>query len=264
MSDAAVQLERIPGPGGGDIVVLRFARPDTMNAISRELQAALDQSFAELAADRSVRAVILIGSGRAFCAGADLKERATMSAAEVDMFLANSVRIFSALEDLPAPTIAAINGFALGGGLELALCCDLRLAAADVQLGLPETSLGIIPGAGGTVRLSRAIGPARAKELIFTAARIPAARALELGLVQAVVAAQDLLPAALELARNIAKNAPIALAAAKRAINGGLELEKSAALKLERECYESTLNSRDRQEALSAFREKRAPIFTGE
>lgn len=264
MSEAAVQLERIPGPGGGAIVLLRFARPDTMNAISRELQAALDQSFTELAADRSVRAVILSGSGRAFCAGADLKERAAMSAAEVDQFLANSVRIFSALEDLPAPTIAAINGFALGGGLELALCCDLRLAAADVQMGLPETSLGIIPGAGGTVRLSRAIGPARAKELIFTAARISAARALELGLVQSVVAAEDLLPAAIELAQSIARNAPIALAQAKRAINGGLEMEKGAALKFERECYELTLSSRDRMEALAAFREKRAPIFTGE
>lgn len=264
MSEAAIQLERIPGPGGGVLVVLRFARPDTMNSISRELQTALDRNLADLAADRNVRAVILIGSGRAFCAGADLKERAAMSPAEVDQFLADNLRIFSALEDLPAPTIAAINGFALGGGLELALCCDLRLAAADVQMGLPETSLGIIPGAGGTVRLSRAIGPARAKELIFTAARIPAARALELGLVQSVVAAEDLLPAALELARNIAKNAPIALAQAKRAINGGLEMEKDAALKFERECYERTLNSRDRQEALTAFREKRAPIFTGE
>ncbi len=264
MSEAALELERIPCPSGGVVVVLRFARPDRMNAISRELQADLDRSLATLAADRAVRTVIIIGSGRAFSAGADLKERAEMSAAQVDRFLADNLRIFAALEDLPQPTIAAINGFALGGGLELALCCDLRLAATDAQMGLPETSLGIIPGAGGTVRLSRAIGLARARELVFTAARISAERALELGLVQSVHPAEELLPAALKLAQSIAKNAPIALAQAKRAINGAFELEKNAALKFERECYEATLPTRDRLEALAAFREKRAPIFTGE
>jgi enoyl-CoA hydratase/carnithine racemase len=168
------------------------------------------------------------------------------------------------LEALPQPVVAALNGVALGGGLELALACDLRLAAEGVEVGLPEVGLGIIPGAGGTQRLPRLLGVARAKELILTARRVTAAEALAMGLVSAVVPPERLLEEALALAGRVARNAPISLRQAKRAIDGGLHLPLGQALDLENRLYQDCIPTRDRQEALRAFAEKRTPIFTGE
>ncbi len=235
-----------------------------MNAFSSQLVAELERAVASLEKDRDVRALVLTGAGRAFSAGADLKERATMNRTEVEEFLTRVGRLFRIVETLPFPTIASINGFAFGGGLELALCFDLRIAARSAQLGLTETSLGIIPGAGGTQRLARAIGVPRAKEMILTARRISAERALELELVHEVVEDGALEERASALALEVTRNAPIALAAAKWAIDSGRHLPLDEALAVERTAYARTLDTKDRVEALAAFREKRPPIFTGE
>ena len=171
---------------------------------------------------------------------------------------------FDGFEALPQPVIAAVNGVALGGGLELALACDLRVAAQGAELALPEVGLGIIPGAGGTQRLPRVIGAARAKELILTARRMGAAEALAVGLVTQVVAGPELQEAALALAQRVTRHAPISLRQAKRAIDGGLSLPLPQALDLENALYQACIPTSDRREALAAFAEKRAPIFKGE
>jgi enoyl-CoA hydratase/carnithine racemase len=206
----------------------------------------------------------LHGAGeRAFCAGADLKERAAMAPDEVTAFLGQLRRLNDGVAALRCPVIAAINGAAMGGGLELALACDLRLVAADASMGLTETSLAIIPGAGGTQRLPRIVGMARAKELIFTARRIDADEALRIGLVNEVVPRSRLLERAREIADEIAHNSPLAVAQAKRSVNRGIERPLEQALAIEQECYAPLLKTADRLEALKAFTEKRKPEFTG-
>jgi enoyl-CoA hydratase/carnithine racemase len=234
------------------------------NAISRAMLAELEALVARVSTGREVRAVVITGAGdKAFCAGADLKERAGMSEPEVREFLDRLRRTFRALETSDAIFIAALNGAALGGGTELALACDLRVAAPAAELGLTEVRLGIIPGGGGTQRLPRLIGPGRAKELILTGRRVGAAEALSLGLVNRVAESGKLLETALELAQAIAGNAPIALAAAKRAVAEGLALPMDQALRVELEQYERVLRTEDRLEGLRAFAEKRAPVFRG-
>ena len=226
---------------------------------------ALRAEAARAASQPGLRVIILTGEGtRAFCAGADLKERAAMSEDEVHAFHAGLRRTLVAVEASPQVYVAALNGAALGGGLELALACDLRLASDAAQLGLPEVSLGIIPGGGGTQRLPRLLGVARAKELILTARRISAVEALAMGLIAALSPPQRLLPDALALAERVARNAPIALRQAKRAIDGALALPLDEGLTLEHQLYQACLGTRDRQEALRAFAEKRHPQFTGE
>jgi enoyl-CoA hydratase/carnithine racemase len=235
------------------------------NSLSMAMLREGAEHLARAAADRTLRVVVITGQGaRAFCAGADLKERAGMSEAEVAGFHRAVRQLLGGLEALPQPVVAALNGAALGGGLELALACDLRIAAEGIEVGLPEVGLGIIPGAGGTQRLPRLIGVGRAKELILTGRRVPAAEALALGLVTAVVPADRLVAEALALAERLARQAPISLRQAKRAIDGGLHLPLSQALDLENRLYQDCLPTRDRQEALRAFAEKRPPVFTGE
>jgi methylglutaconyl-CoA hydratase len=199
-----------------------------------------------------------------FCAGADLKERTKLTEAETAAYVQEIGRAFTELEDLPMPVIAVIEGAAMGGGLELALAADLRVAGAKAQLGMVETALAIIPGAGGTQRLPRLIGVSRAKELIFTARRISAEEAGRLGLVDRVVTAGEALDAALALAREILPNGPLALRLAKQAVNGGIALNLSSGLALEQACYAQVIPTKDRQEGLAAFREKRPPRFRGE
>lgn len=216
-------------------------------------------------ADGALRVVVLGGAGqKAFCAGADLKERARMGEAEVAGFHRALRGFLEGLEALPQVVVAALNGAALGGGLELALACDLRIAAGGIELGLPEVGLGIIPGAGGTQRLPRLLGVARAKELILTARRITAAEALGMGLVSAVVPAERLEEEALALAARVARNAPVSLRQAKRAVDQGLHLPLAEGLDLENQLYQACLGTADRLEALRAFAEKRPPVFTGE
>lgn len=258
-----IRLERLTGDDLG-IVLLGLDRPEAKNALGRQLMEDFRRILAEVRFDPAVRVVVLhsLVPG-VFCAGADLKERAAMSMPEVAAFVHGLRAGFTDLEDLPMPVIAAMEGAAFGGGLELALAADLRVAGADARMGLVETSLAIIPGAGGTQRLPRLIGRSRAKELIFTARRIGAAEAERLGLVDRLVPAGQALEAALALAREILPNGPVALRMAKLAVNRGAELDRDSGLAFEQACYAQVIPTQDRLEGLAAFRDKRKPRYTG-
>lgn len=249
----------------GAVEVWTIEGEERRNSLTMALIAELHGHLGRAALDRGLRCVVLTGAGdKAFCAGADLKERAHMSAEEVHRFHRDLRGAFRGVEEAPQPFVAALNGAALGGGLELALACDLRIASDAAQLGLPEVALGIIPGGGGTQRLARLVGVARAKDLVLTARRISGAEALAMGLVAQVAPRERLLDEALALAERIARNAPVSLRQAKRAIDGGFHLPLEEALDLENRLYQDCLGTRDRLEALAAFAEKRPPVFTGE
>jgi len=254
-----LRLERRSGAA-----VLTLNRPERQNALSRELLLALGRAGRELAGDESVRAVVLTGEGnRAFCAGADLKERSGMDEAQVLEMLRLYRTELAWLSSFRVPVIAAINGVALGGGLELALACDLRVAVDSALLGLPETSLGIIPGAGGTQYLPRIVGAARAKEMILLGKRLTAMEALGFGLVNHLVDDdRDLVTETLNYARPIVEGAPIAQAAALTALRAA-ELPLQEGLAVELRAYEDCLYSEDRREGLRAFAEKRPPNYRG-
>jgi len=249
----------------GHVALLTLNRPRVMNALNFPMLRALKGKLENLWFDREVRVILVTGAGeKAFCAGADLKERATLSEVEVKEFIRTIRDTFTMLEEIPKPTVAVINGVAFGGGLEMALACDLRYSAESALMGLTETSLAIIPGAGGTQRLPRVVGKARAKELIFTARRINAREAGEMGLVNEVVPDERLLERAMEVAQEIAANGPLAVAQAKYAINMGAEVEIHAGLFIESRCYDNIIPTRDRLEGLKAFQEKRKPQYQGE
>jgi len=260
MSDAGARLER-----RGGIALVTLDRPERMNALSRALVARLGELGREIAGQADVRLVIITGAGdKAFCAGADLKERAGMTEDEVRALLLAYESELGWLETIAVPTIAAINGAALGGGLELALLCDLRVAAPHAVLGLPETSLGVIPGAGGTQRLPRLLGEARAKELILRALRLSASEALILGLVNQVMPkSDDFLLEVINWAEPILSSAPVAIRAALQAMRGAATRDLREGLTLERAAYEQCLKSEDRLGALAAFSEKRKPVVKG-
>ncbi len=250
----------------GPYRIVTLNRPDRMNALSRALLEEIGDVFGALAHDAAARVIIVTGTGeKAFCAGADLKERQGMTENEVRALLGLYRRSFGAIDECPKPVVAAINGVALGGGFEVALACDLRVAVRGALVGLPETSLAIIPGAGGTQRLSRLVGPGRAKELILLAKKLPAEDALQIGLVSAVAdPGESAVAAAKRVTEPLAHGAPIAYAAAMEAIDHGFEREIAAGMDLEHLCYERTLVSADRREALTAFAEKRKPAYRGE
>ncbi|HEY0707684.1 MAG TPA: enoyl-CoA hydratase-related protein [Polyangia bacterium] len=249
----------------GRVAVVTLTRPDAANALSLALVAGLRAAFAEITrTDPAASAVVVTGAGdKAFCAGADLKERLSFTLETTRDFLDQLGGLLDSIAAFPRPVIAALNGVALGGGLELALACDLRLAATGVTLGLPEVRLGIIPGAGGTQRLARLVGPAIAKELILTGRRIDADKARELGIVNAVVARESLLETAVALGNEIGESAPIAVTEAKRAIDDGLTLSMAQGLAVERAAYEVCLMSEDRNEGLRSFADKRKPVWRG-
>jgi enoyl-CoA hydratase/carnithine racemase len=252
----------------GTVVWLTLDRPEAANALSRALVATLTRTLAdltaEIAAGADLRALLITGAGdKAFSAGADLKERRTWTLDDTRVFLGEINALMNAVDQFPRPTVAAINGVAFGGGLELALAADIRIAADGAEMGLTETRLGIIPGAGGTQRLARIAGVAAAKELILTGRRIGAARARELGIVSEVVPAAELPAAAARWAAEIAAAAPLALGAAKRAIDEGLARPLAEGLKIERAHYEEVLVTEDRNEGLAAFAEKRPPVYKG-
>lgn len=261
MSESAVQEMSVESHG--PVEVWTFLGEARRNSISRAMLARFRELLAGVK-ERGLRAVVLTGQGdKAFCAGADLKERATMSEPEVRAFLTGLRETLRTLETSDTVFIAAVNGAALGGGTELALACDLRVAAPQAELGLTEVKLGIIPGGGGTQRLPRLIGPGRAKRLILSGKRVGAAEALSLGLCEQVSAEGQVVAEALALAKEIAANAPVAVAAAKHAIDEGLALPLADALVLEHRHYEKTLGTEDRLEGLAAFKEKRAPVWKG-
>jgi enoyl-CoA hydratase/carnithine racemase len=226
---------------------------------------ALGKLGREAAVNASIRAIVVTGAGEvAFCAGADLKERQKMDENDVRVQIELYRSEFRPIDRSPKPVVAAINGVALGGGLELALACDLRVAAVHARLGFPETSLGIIPGAGGTQRLPRIIGEGRAKEMILLGRNLTAEEALAWGLVQRVTPiGKNVVDDVIEWIRPIAEGAPIAQAAALSAIDRALDGSLDIGLELERVSYDKTLVSEDRREALSAFAQKRAPRFQG-
>lgn len=246
------------------IVTLTIERPEVMNCLSFATLRRFRQLLEELREDPSIRVVIVTGRGeKSFCTGADLKERKEMDDARARQCVGQIKALGGDLAGMEVPTIAAVNGFAFGGGTELALSCDLRVGAGHATMGLTETSLAIIPGAGGTQRLPRLVGRAKAKDLIFTARRVAMEEAERIGLVDRVAGEEGVLAAASELARTIASRGPIAIRAAKAAVDGGLELPLAEALDHEARCYERVLGTEDRLEALAAFAEKRAPKFEG-
>jgi enoyl-CoA hydratase/carnithine racemase len=242
--------------------VLTMDRPP-VNALGRELVDALGSALEELRDDKAARCLIVRAAGGHFCAGADLKERRGMSVDQVRAFVPRLAGVCRAAASLPFPTIAAVRGTAAGGGCELALACDLRILADDARIGLRETALAIIPGAGGTCRLPRIAGMAVAKRWIFAAALHDAATARADGVADAVVPAARLDDEATAWASLIAANGPLAVRLAKRSIEGGWDLSLDEALALEWQCYEGVLETADREEALAAFAEKRPPRFTG-
>lgn len=244
--------------------VLTLQRPEAMNALSLDLITEVIGHLDTVEADATARCLIVTGAGRrAFCAGADLKERRGMSEDQARAAIARIGELIGRVASLPIPVIAAVGGVALGGGLELALACDLRVVSEEAVLGLTETRLAIIPGAGGTQRLARLIGPARAKDLIFTGRKITAAEGLAMGLVDRLTSADRLMPTALELADEIGAGGPVALRAAKRAVDCGLDATLEEGLAIERQAYETVFGTEDRLEGLRAFAEKRSPRYTG-
>ncbi|MDO8473244.1 MAG: enoyl-CoA hydratase-related protein [Dehalococcoidia bacterium] len=250
------------------VLALTINRPEAMNCFNFELLNAFGSAIRAANFDPEVRVIIVTGavsgaSKPAFSTGADLAERRTMSEADVRRFIHTIVSTFAEVDNVRVPVIAAVNGFAFGGGLELAMACDIRIAASTSVMGLTETSLAVIPGAGGTQRLPRIIGIARAKELIYTAKRFSAQEAFGYGLLNYVVEPDKLMNTAREMAAKIARNGPVAVQQAKFAINKGTEVSLDVGLKIESNAYAITLPTEDRLEGLNAFKEKRDPVYKG-
>jgi len=246
------------------IAVLTLNRPEVMNSFNFALLNSLKEQVDALKFNTNVRVVIITGADRkAFCAGADLKERTTFDELQVKEFIFTIRNLFTSIEHLNKPVIAAINGVALGGGTELALACDIRIAAMNASMGLTETRLAIIPGAGGTQRLPRLIGRGKAKELIFTGRRVDAREALQIGLVNQIYEPESLLTECQKMAAMICETGPIAIEQAKYAINYGLETDLHTGLGIESNAYWVTIPTEDRLEGLAAFQEKRKPVYKG-
>jgi enoyl-CoA hydratase/carnithine racemase len=247
------------------IVIVTINRPERRNALDRPTLAAGRQFIRDIHYDKTARVLIVTGAGdKAFCAGADLKEREHMTMVEVRQYIRYIRDTFTEIENLPIPVIAAINGVSMGGGTELALACDIRIIDIEAKIALNETSLGIIPGGGGTVRLARLVGRGRAKDIILTARWVGAEEALNIGLAQRIAPKGQALDHAIGMAQQILDNGPIAITQAKYVINRGMEVPIEEALQLESDAYEVCIPTKDRVEALEAFKEKRKPEFKGE
>ena len=242
----------------GYYAVATINRPKALNALNSQVLEDLNELVDLVTADEEIRALVLTGAGeKAFVAGADIGEMSTLTKAEGEAFGKKGNDVFRKLETMPVPTIAAINGFALGGGCELSMSCDIRICADTAVFGQPEVGLGITPGFGGTQRLARLVSPGMAKQLIYTARNIKADEALRIGLVNAVYPAAELLAAAEKMADTIAKNAPIAVRACKKAINEGLDVDMDEAIVIEEKLFGSCFETEDQKEGMGAFLEKR-------
>jgi len=246
------------------VAIITLNRPRHLNALNLELIEELDQALTAVEQDGQVGALIITGQEEFFAVGADLKEVEQLhNPLAAHDFVTRVNRVFNRLENFPRPVIAAISGLALGGGCELALCCDLRIAAEGARFGQPEIKLGLIPGAGGTQRLPRLVGQGRAKELLFFGNPIEAEEALRIGLVNRVVPAESLLAEARKMARQLLERPPLALRMTKLAVNQGGNTDLQTALALEARCFEFLFSTEDQKEGLKAFREKRTPAFKG-
>ena len=260
MSQDVLLIEQTDG-----VITLTLNRPQVMNSLNFDLLNAMQAQIEAIRYEQQVRVVIVTGAGqKAFCAGADLKERATLNPQQVKQYIYTIRNLFSMIEDLNKPVIAAVNGIALGGGTELALAADIRIAAANATMGLTETRLAIIPGAGGTQRLPRLVGKGKAKELIFTGGRVGAEEALRIGLVNKVCEPDRLLAECHGMAAMICETGPIAIEQAKYAINRGLETDLHTGMAIESNAYWICIPTDDRLEGLAAFREKRKPVYKGQ
>jgi enoyl-CoA hydratase/carnithine racemase len=249
---------------GGHVAELALDRPEAMNAVSTAMARDLGAACADLAADESVRCVIVTStSPKAFCVGADLKERNSFSDADLMQQRPVARAAYGGVLNLPMPSLAVVEGFALGGGLEIALSCDLVIAGEAAVVGLPEVSVGVIPGGGGTQLLTRRVGWSRAAGMIFTARRMPAVEAGALGVVDEVVPAGGARDRALEIAVQIAANSPVGLRQAKRAMRLGADVDLATGLEVEDGCWRATAFSGDRKEGVAAFAEKRVPAWPG-
>jgi enoyl-CoA hydratase/carnithine racemase len=246
----------------GGVATITLQRPP-MNALNQQMQTEIQAAAVELGARTDVGAVIVYGGPRVFAAGADIKEMAGMSYQDMLRASVGLQNAFTSVARIPQPTIAAVTGYALGGGCELALCCDLRIAADDAKLGQPEILLGIIPGAGGTQRLPRLVGVSRAKDLVMTGRHVAADEALAMGLVNRVVPADEVYPAAQELAARLARGPALALRAAKEAIDRGTEVDLETGLDIERVRFAGLFATDDQSIGMAAFVEKRPAEFTG-
>ena len=241
------------------VATITIDRPEALNALNSDVLDAVHQAVVGLTGD--VGAIVVTGAGKAFVAGADIAEMVDLSPEEAAAFSRRGQAAFQALQDFPGPTIAAVNGFALGGGLELALACDILIAGERAKLGLPETTLGVIPGFGGTQRLPRRVGPGIAKKLMFTGQMVDADEALRIGLADAV--AEDALEAAQAIARAALKNGPLAVARCKQLIDQGADMPQSQAISAEADAFGDLFATKDRREGMQAFLAKRKPEFQG-
>lgn len=245
------------------LVIVTINHPP-VNALNRQVMDELEKSFDQLSGDESIGTVIVTGAGeKAFVAGADISEFTSLTSANGEQLSSRGQAIFQKIADFPAPVIAAVNGFALGGGLELALCCDIRIMAENARVGLPEVTLAIFPGYGGTQRLPRTIAPGKAKELIYTGDIIDAAEAYRIGLADHLVPLGEALTRARAIAEKILKRGPVAVRLAKKAVNRGLEQTMTEGCKTEAQLFALLCDTEDQKEGAMAFLEKRPPVFQG-
>ncbi len=259
MSEELVLLEKTP-----PLATITINRPKALNALNSKVLAELDKTLDRVNEDEEIRVVIITGSGeKAFVAGADIAEMSEMSPLEGSNFSRLGQLVFQKVQDLKKPVIAAVNGYALGGGSELALACDFIYASENAKFGLPEVTLGIFPGFGGTQRLPRLIGKSRAKELIFTGKMISAAEAYEMGMVNKVVPLDQLMDAVKEVATQIAKNGPIAVYIAKNLVDVGYDIPLDDGCLMESRSFGMCCSTEDKKEGMKAFLEKRKPVFKG-
>ncbi|MBR5182881.1 MAG: short-chain-enoyl-CoA hydratase [Bacteroidales bacterium] len=244
-----------------DICIVKINNPQAMNALNSTVLSELDCAFSQIESDQTIKVVILTGEGRAFVAGADISQMSTMSAAEGKAFGEQGAAVFRKIEQLKVPVIAAVNGFALGGGCELAMACDIRIASAKAKFGQPEVGLGITPGFSGTQRLPRLVGMGVAKELIYTADIIGADEEYRICLVNKVAEPEALMDQAIEMAKKIASKAPIAVRYSKEAINRGCQVDIDTAIAIEANLFGLCFASEDQKEGMSSFLNKKAPEF---
>ena len=246
----------------GNIATITIDRPEALNALNLDVLAELEQAVDRASTDTDVYVLIITGAGRAFVAGADIAQMKDLTAVEGRAFGEFGNKVFLKIETLEKPVIAAVNGFALGGGCELCLACDIRIAGEKAKFGQPEVSLGITPGFGGTQRLPRLVGLSKAKELIFTAQNIDANEALRIGLVSKVVPGEELMGAAMEMADKIAKNAQVAVRQSKSAINRGMQCDMETGTSYESQAFAICFSTEDQKDAMTAFvnKEKPAPF----